>query len=45
MLRHFTLGGDVLHDDADARTVTIMTDDERPFVQYGERTRTTEGEK
>ncbi|MDP7151435.1 MAG: manganese/iron ABC transporter ATP-binding protein [Paracoccaceae bacterium] len=45
VLRHFTLGGDVLHDDADARTVTIMTDDERPFVQYGERTRTTEGEK
>lgn len=45
VLRHFTLGGDVLHDDADARTVTIMTDDERPFVQYGERTRTSEGEK
>ena len=38
VLRHFTLGGDVLHDDADSRELSIMTDDERPFVQYGERT-------
>ena len=37
-LRHFTLGGDTLHDDEDAREVTIFTDDERPFVQYGEKT-------
>jgi manganese/iron transport system ATP-binding protein len=36
VLRHFTLGGDALHDDEDARTVTILTDDERPFVQYGD---------
>lgn len=42
VLRQFTLGGDVLHDDDDARAVTILTDDERPFVQYGDRTRRTE---
>lgn len=35
VLRHFTLGGSDLHDDADAREVQIITDDERPFVQYG----------
>lgn len=44
VLRHFTLGGDALHDDGDTRQVTILTDDERPFVQYGERTQTKEGE-
>ena len=38
VLRHFTLGGATLHDDNDARTVTILTDDERPFFQYGEQT-------
>jgi len=37
VLRHFTLGGDALHDDDDPREVRIITDDERPFVQYGER--------
>lgn len=42
VLRHFTLGGTDLHDDEDARSVTIMTDDERPFVQYGDQTRTKE---
>jgi len=42
VLRHFTLGGDTLHDDDDGRTVTILTDDERPFVQYGEKTQTQE---
>lgn len=36
VLRHFTLGGQALHDDDDARTVTIFTDDERPLVHYGE---------
>jgi len=40
VLRHFTLGGDALHDDGDERQVTILTDDERPLVQYGERTQT-----
>ncbi|MEI4196240.1 manganese/iron ABC transporter ATP-binding protein [Roseovarius sp. E0-M6] len=34
VLRHFTLGGDQLHDDDDPREVRIITDDERPFVQY-----------
>jgi manganese/iron transport system ATP-binding protein len=44
VLRHLTLGGDALHDDGDTRQVTILTDDERPFVQYGDRTHTTEGQ-
>lgn len=38
VLRHFTLGGDTLHDDEDARSVTILSDDERPFVRYGNQT-------
>lgn len=42
VLRHFTLGGDALHDDADARSITIMTDDERPFVTYGDKTQKVE---
>ncbi|WP_298839503.1 manganese/iron ABC transporter ATP-binding protein [uncultured Roseobacter sp.] len=42
VLRHFTLGGNTLHDDEDGREVTILTDDERPFVQYGEKTQRTE---
>jgi manganese/iron transport system ATP-binding protein len=45
VLRHFTLGGADLHDDGDSRAVTILTDDERPFVQYGEQTKTTEPEQ
>ncbi len=45
VLRHFTLGGADLHDDGDTRTVTILTDDERPFVQYGEKTKTKEAEE
>ncbi len=36
VLRHFTLAGDELHDDDDTREVRIITDDERPFVIYGE---------
>ena len=35
VLRQFTLSGTDLHDDDDARQVSILTDDERPFVQYG----------
>lgn len=38
VLRHFTLGGSDLHDDDDTREISIITDDERPFVHYGERT-------
>jgi manganese/iron transport system ATP-binding protein len=45
VLRHFTLGGDALHDDPDARSVTILTDDERPFVQYGNKTQRAEADE
>jgi manganese/iron transport system ATP-binding protein len=34
-LRHFILGGADLHDDADTRRLKVITDDERPFVIYG----------
>jgi len=34
VLRHFVLGGSDLHDDEDARQITVLTDDERPFVIY-----------
>ena len=37
VLRHFTLGGEELHADDDTREVRIITDDERPFVQYAAR--------
>ncbi|MBV6658057.1 MAG: manganese/iron ABC transporter ATP-binding protein [Devosiaceae bacterium] len=40
VLRHFVLGGEDLHDDDDARQVTILTDDERPMVIYDDKTRT-----
>lgn len=36
VLRHFTLGGETLHEDDDPRRVDIITDDERPFVAYGD---------
>ena len=35
VLRHFSLGGTDLHEDGDSREVSILSDDERPFVQYG----------
>ncbi|MFC3074511.1 manganese/iron ABC transporter ATP-binding protein [Shinella pollutisoli] len=37
VLRHFILAGRDLHDDEDRREVKVITDDERPFVIYGER--------
>ena len=40
-LRQVRLGGAALHEDPDARTVTVLTDDERPLVLYGERERET----
>lgn len=40
-LRRFNLGGEHLHADDDTRELTILTDDERPFVQYGRKTQTT----
>jgi manganese/iron transport system ATP-binding protein len=45
VLRHFTLGGDTLHDDEDGRSITIFTDDERPLVQYGDKTQRTKQDK
>ncbi|WP_419247659.1 manganese/iron ABC transporter ATP-binding protein [Roseibium aggregatum] len=45
VLRHFTISDQTLHTDGDPRKVTILTDDERPFVQYGDETQTTEGRK
>lgn len=45
VLRHFTISDQTLHTDGDHRTVTILTDDERPFVQYGDEVQTTEGRK
>lgn len=45
VLRHFTLGGSDLHDDDDGREVRIITDDERPFVHYGERLAPDEADK
>jgi manganese/iron transport system ATP-binding protein len=35
VLRHFRLEGTSLHDDDDRRSVTVLTDDERPVVFYG----------
>ncbi|MCU0883537.1 MAG: manganese/iron ABC transporter ATP-binding protein [Beijerinckiaceae bacterium] len=37
VLRHVRLGGSDLHDDEDQRSITVLTDDERPLVLYGER--------
>ena len=31
------LGGPALHDDEDQRAVTVLTDDERPFVIYADK--------
>ena len=45
VLRHFTLGSDKLHDDEDARTITIFSDDERPLVQYDNKTQRTDPKK
>lgn len=37
VLRHFRLDGSSLHDDDDRRAVTVLTDDERPVVFYGDK--------
>ena len=34
VLRHFIMGGAELHDDEDKRRLTVISDDERPFVVY-----------
>lgn len=35
VLRHYRLDAGVLHDDTDQRSLTVLTDDERPLVFYG----------
>jgi len=37
VLRRHVLTGSELHDDDDAREVTVLSDDERPVVLYGEK--------
>ena len=36
VLRQLVLSGSQLHDDDDSRQVTVLSDDERPVVLYGE---------
>jgi manganese/iron transport system ATP-binding protein len=36
-LRNFELGGRALHEDDDTRRLTVLTDDERPLVFYGDK--------
>ena len=45
VLRHFTLSGRDLHEDADPRELRIITDDERPFIHYGEDLRRSAGDE
>jgi manganese/iron transport system ATP-binding protein len=47
VLRHFVLGGADLHDDDDSRQIRVITDDERPFVVYGDdyKSKTPDSEK
>jgi manganese/iron transport system ATP-binding protein len=40
VLRHFVLAGETLHKDDDDRQVTILSDDERPVVLYGDQNNT-----
>ncbi len=37
VLRRFVLSAENLHDNGDSRAVTVITDDERPVVLYGEK--------
>jgi manganese/iron transport system ATP-binding protein len=39
VLRNFQLGGPALHQDDDTRRLTVITDDERPLVLYGDKQR------
>ncbi|WIY52914.1 manganese/iron ABC transporter ATP-binding protein [Devosia sp. YIM 151766] len=41
VLRHFVLAGPGLHADDDPRHLSVLTDDERPLVLYGEKGRET----
>jgi manganese/iron transport system ATP-binding protein len=42
VLRQFNLGGTALHADADTRRLTVLTDDERPLVFYGDESKRRE---
>ncbi|MDZ4843076.1 MAG: hypothetical protein SH859_13205 [Hyphomicrobium aestuarii] len=42
MLRRFRLDGASLHDDDDARAVTVRTDDVRPVVFYSDQSKDTD---
>lgn len=37
MFRHFQLEPGLLHEDSDTRSISVITDDERPLVLYGKR--------
>ena len=43
VLRHLVISGKELHDDMDSRQVSILTDDERPFVTYDGKHQTARG--
>ncbi len=43
VLRRFVLGGSALHDDDDPRSVTVITDDERPVVFYDDNANDSSG--
>jgi manganese/iron transport system ATP-binding protein len=43
VLRNFQLGGRDLHDDDDARSISVLTDDERPLVFYGDKAESSKG--
>lgn len=45
VLRHFVLGGSDLHDDDDSRQIRVITDDERPFIVYGDNAISAEAAK
>lgn len=42
VLRQFVLGGEALHNDDDPRQVTVITDDERPYVLYDDDPRSSQ---
>lgn len=45
VLRHYRLDAGALHDDADTRSLTVLSDDERPLVFYGSGKPKASGEK
>jgi manganese/iron transport system ATP-binding protein len=45
VLRRFSLSGRALHEDQDPRALTVLTDDERPLVLYGEDEKAKNAEK